>query len=377
MKTSQISSAPALRTGFTFALARLRSRVFWQVQAMVLTLSGAHYLLEYLEFAYFAPELAHVHHVPVMLYVVPIIYAGMRYGWEGGLLTGLWCAVLTLPNVLLWHRQGFEWAVEGINVAVALGVGVVVAMLVEHQRAERRRAEKLARQLLQAHEEERRRIARDLHDGPVQELLFLVDDLEGVLQRPELDRDCVEVVTNARSIVESALGDIRTFSRDLRPSVLDDLGLVPALQWLTRSVSERGALGVHLQVDGRPARLPPEEELALFRIAQEALHNVERHGGATHASVELVFAEGGGWRMAIRDDGRGFDSRITVGDLVARGHLGLHGMYERAELVGARLHIRTSPGRGTTIEVVSEQGKSAAANKQRASSLPAPDGYRK
>jgi len=200
--------------------------------------------------------------------------------------------------------------------------------------------------LTRIQEEERSRLARELHDGTVQALIALAQRLQ-MVQR-ELGRNpeqAAERLAVLRSMVSEAIEDVRRFTRALRPLYLEELGLVPALKMLAR---EAGAV---FQVEGTPLRLPEEVELALFRIAQEALSNVQRHAQAQHAAVRLLF-EADRVRLIVQDDGQGFHPPKRLVHLVQRGHLGLMSMQERVEIVGGRLDIHSHPGHGTRVEVV-------------------------
>lgn len=143
---------------------------------------------------------------------------------------------------------------------------------------------------------------------------------------------------------------VRRYSRDLRPSVLDDLGLVAAIEMVVEEASQQLPEGAYLEVTGKPRRLDGPVELALFRIAQEALRNVEKHSGAGSARVELEFG-GSTVRLSVADDGQGFTVAKSP-ELLRSGKLGLLGMRERAELIGAEFDIQSEPGRGTRVTVL-------------------------
>jgi two-component system, NarL family, sensor histidine kinase DegS len=146
------------------------------------------------------------------------------------------------------------------------------------------------------------------------------------------------------------LSGLRRFSRDLRPPILDDLGLASALEALVDDLRRRSSHRLVLTVEGNPRRLAIDTELVLFRIAQAALHNVERHARATEATVTVVF-EPDRVLLVIADDGSGFRLPDDAADLAPGGKLGLLGMQERAQLVGAKLEITSAPGAGTRIAV--------------------------
>ncbi|HEY6073654.1 MAG TPA: ATP-binding protein [Anaerolineales bacterium] len=146
------------------------------------------------------------------------------------------------------------------------------------------------------------------------------------------------------------LQEVRRVIRALRPNYLEDLGLLPALDMLTRDVQATAAVPVTFESSGPPHRLPSAKEIAVYRIVQAALTNAARYAEARSLNVSVVFSPGE-LLVQVRDDGRGFLAPVRVSDLVTAGHYGLMGMQERAELIGARLAIRSALGAGTTIEL--------------------------
>jgi len=143
---------------------------------------------------------------------------------------------------------------------------------------------------------------------------------------------------------------MRRLSQDLRPATLDRLGLLPALEWLASDVEKHSGITVEVKTAGAERRVAPEAELVLFRIVQEALRNVWRHSEATSAWVTVEFYDNK-TRMTIKDDGKGFDFRSSMGDLTKNGRLGLAGMQERASLLGGSLKLESEPGKGTTVTI--------------------------
>lgn len=207
----------------------------------------------------------------------------------------------------------------------------------------------VAGQILRALEEERKRIARELHDETSQALTTLKINLEAVEQKmgdapPELK----ERIRRTKEYTSKTLDEIRRLMFDLRPSVLDDLGLVPALRNLVKERLKGLDLEIDFTVDGLVERLPEELETALFRVIQEAITNVIKHAQATQLSVSLT-EESGVIVARIHDNGIGFNPAELAGG-GDRG-LGLFGMQERTALVGGRLEIDARRGRGTTVRV--------------------------
>lgn len=202
-------------------------------------------------------------------------------------------------------------------------------------------------------EEERRRLARELHDDTAQALIALSRGLDGLgravetLELPQKDRDWL---ANLQELADHTLDGVRRACRDLRPSLLDDLGLRAALEWLCDSSRNRGVTSNFI-CHGTAESTPPEAEIAIFRIAQEALSNVWRHAQATHVEVELQYLPAT-LLLRIQDNGRGFLAKQTLGSPQdEQGKFGLVGMRERAILIGAELAIETSPGGGCTVRL--------------------------
>jgi signal transduction histidine kinase len=449
-----------------------RSAEFWRVQALVIAIAAGHALLE---MTGALDDHEPLYLLPASLFLVPVVYAALNFGLAGSLPTALWCIVLTVPNLLLFHfHQGVAYlgelwqlltvaataifvghrvdresrarrdaerreadrriseakyrgivdnvtepillldehhVVEEANAAAAaffgrpieqirgeriealvgremaeivmsgesggavrrltvggreapiwvepLAMGVSDAagahrlqvvlrdVTVQHERQQG--LEGYARQTLSDREEEHRRIARELHDGPLQSLVLLwrkLDALEGSTLP-----DGAGALDEARSLAEQVADELRRFSRDLRPSILDDLGLAAALKSEVQAFGRRSGLGTRFGVTGEVRRMGPELELTMLRIVQEALRNVERHAEARNVIVRLAF-RADCVRLTITDDGRGMPEIPSASTLVAAGRLGIVGMQERARLAGATLSIRPRQRSGLMVEAI-------------------------
>jgi two-component system sensor histidine kinase DegS len=448
--------------GVTGLSVRLRERPFWVVQAGVVGVTVLHSGLEALGLVeHHSGALSSLGHLPVLLYLLPVVYAGLNYGFEGGLRTGAAVAVLSTPNLVLWHSHDWIWVGEAVFVAGVVFVGAAIAIPVERERLQREHAEaarqraelaehrvrllndvtstlscpidlehalpevlgqtvralrleraeltregepppgsrpttlipvpsidgshggllveravglddgerelieaiatqigvaldnarmqrdhdaalhSYARGVTAAQEDERRRIARELHDVVAHGLLVVRRGLEE------------EARPDATSRAHEQLGELvtalRRFSHDLRPGVLEPLGLAPALEWLVTELQEAADARVEAEITGTPTRLSRDQELALYRIAEEALRNALEHAGPGTVRVALAFASDG-TTLSVRDDGAGFDPTVT-GVADGRRGLGMIGMRERAAACGAELDVRSSPGEGSTVLV--------------------------
>jgi signal transduction histidine kinase len=469
---------------------RLREPAFWGIQAGVAGVTVLHVTLEAAEVAGDHGWAAQLHHLSVTLYLIPVVAACYRYGMEGGMLTGIWCLILTVPNMFIWHAEGFEWLGELVFVLTVVAIGLVVATPVERERTQRRRAEAVGHRLAflnhaaatlsdtphlaraiqralgqlvstlalrgaavvandtggenpmrvihaaaaeerlvlealadgretagcgwttivpvtthgreigrlavlgghdhamtteenailsavagqigvavdnaglhrqeerrlrsyvqrvtQAQEEERHRIARELHDDAIQQLIVLARELDMVIQnsQPAAHKEQLQTLHGHAAEI---LAGLRRFSRDLRPAMLDELGLVAALEWVANDLGDRTGVDVTVETHGPPGRLPEDVEVALFRIAQEAIRNVERHANAKGVAVSVRF-DPAEVEVRVVDDGAGFTIPET-NERVQPTTLGFLGMHERAGLVGGELRIASQPGSGTRVTV--------------------------
>ena len=202
---------------------------------------------------------------------------------------------------------------------------------------ERRRAGRAA---IQAQERERRRIAQDLHDEVNQALTAVSLRLQASIEHapPDLKRE----LTETKRLSSQAMEELLVLARQLRPAVLDDHGLVPALHSQVRDFADQSRIQAAFNTRGTPPRLSPEQQLVIYRVTQESLSNIAQHAEAAKVEVELSFV--GRTILRISDDGRGFEGGRD-------GGLGLSGMRERALLAGGSLAIFSKPGQGTRVEL--------------------------
>lgn len=229
-----------------------------------------------------------------------------------------------------------------------LGVALENALLYEElQQKERLRGELLAK-VISAEEEERKRIARELHDEAIQSLSAVLAQLGAIQEGLRPGAKVRERLAEVRELMVGAIGEVRKAILGLRPSALDDLGLVPALRSFATERLEEAGVTLHWDATGLRRRLPQEMETALFRIVQEAITNIVRHAQAETVRIQL-WEEGGSVIAEVEDDGVGFDIARFRRQRSGEGGLGLLGMRERASLFGGTMEAQSSPEQGTRL----------------------------
>jgi PAS domain S-box-containing protein len=206
-------------------------------------------------------------------------------------------------------------------------------------------------EITRAQEEERKRIARELHDDIIQSLATLALETDAMnMGEEQLSDETIRQLEQLRVRIVSLMESVRNFSHELRSEILGQFGLVPALDLLTEEIREEGKIGARFLLSGSVRRLPAEAELVLFRIAQEALRNTRRHSEATEVVVNMKLTPKE-VKLRITDNGRGFKLPKSLGDFASNQKLGIIGMQERARLLDGSFLIKSQVGKGTTIMV--------------------------
>lgn len=343
----------------------LRNRHFWII-ASVMTVLALLYNATYLGITSWFPwatEIVSAHGVYIFvlsfLFLVPIVYAAAVFRLQGAMIAWLAFLAATLPRAIQ-DAPSFESFLRTALIAVvALLLGLFVAM--DYQPAPRRSGvlerSRTARwlslsRMLKVQENERRRLARKLHDDTIQSLLVIANRARG-LESGDYGRLSPKARKQAEEILDMLLhtiDDVRRLSRDLRPSLLDNIGLLPALRWLSESLTNQSSIRINLKVNGEEHSLPQEFEIIMFRIAQDALNNVVRHSSATTATVTLDFITSK-FKLTVEDNGRGFIPPDNLADFSAKGKLGLQRMEQQARLLDGTFKVTSHPGKGTVITV--------------------------
>lgn len=250
-------------------------------------------------------------------------------------------------NVLSIHQaKGYSERELAVLTAIGRQAGIAIenAYLYENMRF-------YARKITQAQENERKRIARELHDDTIQSLIAISRRLEALsTSEPDLPDTASRRIRELQQTTSDVINRVRRFSQDLRPSTLDYLGLLPTLEELVATINRHDGLQAELWIHGEQRRLSSEVELTLFRIVQEALNNVIKHADAARV-VTLVEINDSNISVTVQDDGIGFQPFTPAEHPATASRLGLLGMQERARLLGGTLIIDSTPGHGTKVLV--------------------------
>ena len=328
----------------------IHDRRFWLVQGLVVAIAAGH---ELADTANFITPIGIPGFATVALFLVPIVYAALNFGITGSFATAVWVTLLTVPDFFVIDKADHHW-IDGTQLAIIDAVAIFVGQRVERERlASRREAQRMtayAANILVAQEEERRRIGQEIHDEPLQDLIQLFRRVEDAA-----DGEAPAIIGDLREsdgVLAVTIKNLRDIARGLRPPGLDELGLIPALRRLTQEFGERNALDVSFDVIGEVRRLDPGVELGAYRIAQQALHNVERHAAARAVKLTVNFGNKS-LGIEIRDDGIGFDVNQTQSNSTS---LGLLGMRERAQLLGGLLSVQSKPDLGTSVRATLPAG---------------------
>lgn len=328
---------------------------FWIIQSLVLVINISHMLLEDTQVLIKGSEL---YLLSVSLFFVPVVYAALSFGRRGAIPTVAWALLLWFPEISSHSSTTREGIL--IQFGIISVIATIVANRVDRESAAASAAQRANLKLLkakenleiyielatEAQEKERKRLSRELHDDTLQSLAASMTEIGAVASTENL-QGVRERLIRVQEILAGTMSSVRRFCKDLRPSLLDDLGLIDAIDWLVSDLESRVGISVNIDVQGERRRLDERHELLVFRVVQEALHNVEHHAGATRVNLEINF-ELSNLVISISDNGQGLS---IFGPPVETG-LGLRGMDERTKLLKGTLIIESTPGRGTKITLV-------------------------
>ena len=296
------------------------------------------------------------------LFFIPFVYAAIAFWWRGAVIVWLLAMAVILPWILYVSMNPASFVRNTLFTFIPSMLVVLILFQIKWRENQRKiAAEREAQrrvylsQVFSAQEDERQRIARELHDDTTQSLLVIANRAQSLLADDrcqalgcEQSREARDETEWIRDQILKVSEGVRRLSLDLRPSILDNMGLVPAIRWLTANLNQENGTDVQISVKGGNRGLMPENDVVIFRIIQEALSNVRRHAHASKVVVTLGFAPTT-LKITVRDNGAGFHMPRRIGHFTTEGKLGLIGMQQRAEFLGGTLDIRSQPGKGTMV----------------------------
>jgi two-component system sensor histidine kinase DegS len=287
------------------------------------------------------------------LFLVPIIYGSLTLSWPGGLFAWGLSLIWVVPTTLAWPSSE-----RVFNIVMLLLPVLMVAIFQgerrwrESQRRHYAEGEQARRayiaKLVEAQEAERRRIAQELHDETLQDLMVIANKCDA-LALSGVDKGQIKANLWMKKELLRTIENVRRLSMNLRPSILDNFGLVSGIRWLVNNSNSQGSCRLRVSVEGEERAMSSLSEVTAFRVIQEAVNNIQRHASATRGTVNLKF-EGDSLLLEARDDGVGFQPPEKPLAYVGESKLGILGMEQRILSIGGQFRVDSHPGRGTKIQ---------------------------
>lgn len=292
----------------------------------------------------------------VLFFLIAALSSGVIFGLRGAVFTILLTSFFLAPKLIAWSSLAYDGVILA-RFAVISGLSIAVAYLVSRERTARLNLQNLNEKMKEiicekdrffklatdAQENERKRIARDLHDDSLQLLATVIHQLDGAIAADNAEK-ANALVLRAKEIITQTSDAIRRYCEELRPLLLDTLGLYPSVEWIGKQMEKSTGIKMDFSSEGEHRSLRDEDKIHIFRVMQEAFHNIEKHSKATAVRVRWKYVDDG-LNISVTDNGIGM---WNFGPAPARS-LGIQGMYERMELVGGKLKIESQPGFGTKV----------------------------
>lgn len=292
----------------------------------------------------------------VLFFLVATLSSGLIFGLRGAVSTILVTSIFLIPKLTAWSSSSYDQVILA-RLAVIGGLSAAVAYLVSRERTARsnlqmlnekmtgiiREKDRFFKLATEAQENERRRIARDLHDDSLQLLAAVIHQLDAAINASDAAKANAQAL-RAKDTITQTTDAIRRYCEALRPLLLDTLGLYSAVEWIGEEMERGAGIKVDFHKEGEHRSIREEDKIHIFRVMQEAFHNIEKHSKATAVRVRWKYNDDE-LEISITDNGIGM---WNFGPAPARS-LGIQGMYERMELVAGKLKIESQPGFGTKV----------------------------
>ena len=291
------------------------------------------------------------------LLFIPFLYASLAFGLRGAVIVWLIALIAILPRMVLYSYSFLPFMRNMAMAFVPLATVITLALEITWRNRQRqisadRDAERqlYVAQILRAQEDERRRVRQELHDGAIQELLIIANKAQDIIDN-NTDQNTDKRKVDLEYIRDSGINlteDLRRISVDLRPSVLDNLGLMPAVRWIAEKLTKESKIVTEISMDGVVRKLSPENEVTIFRVIQEALNNIQRHSNATKAMINLSYMPDS-LKVIIKDNGKGFYFNENFFYNNQMGQIGLMGINQRIKLLNGNVEMTSQIDKGTSL----------------------------
>ncbi len=337
---------------------------FWLIALVVIFLTVLYYQAHIFGYRVF-PFFWHIQIVEFnynaigSLFLIPLIYAAFVFWWRGALITWLVSMAVILPQILTFRNDLVSHFTNVFYLLIPLIIIIFITLELNwRDKARKGLAEREVErqnyisQVFKAQEDERKRISQEIHDDSIQRLAGVATIAQLLAQDKNLTEFPLlkQRAESVRDIIISISQDLRRLSIGLRPTVVDDLGLVPAIYWLVDGFKQESGISAQVEIIGEDRELTKKITVLIFRIVQEALNNAKRHSKAAAVKVTLLFTDKY-IRATIRDNGEGFFVPRDYEALMTQGKLGLIGMLQRTQALNGTFNIHSEPGKGTSISV--------------------------
>jgi two-component system, NarL family, sensor histidine kinase DegS len=342
----------------------LKTPHLWLILAMVLAVSFLYYSDLFdeknrVEWIWYIAFTEYKYTIHGSLAYLPLLYSAITFGWKGILATWIIIMAILLPRIFYFTSSLATLFPNILFLTAPLLIILLIALVSHSNRKEKkmlaeREAERQAylSQVFKAHEDERKRIAQALHDDTIQTILSMAIKMQSMLkqQGDQLSPQIKQQLDSFKDSMFRTSEDLRKLSINLRPSILDDIGLTDALSWLVNKLNDE-TMKVELTISGELRKLPPDTDVIIFRFVQEALNNAKKHSEATRVNVYINFSYET-ISVKVQDNGKGFVMQNPARQLILNGKLGITGMQEKARFLGGRFDIFSEPGKGTVVSIV-------------------------
>jgi signal transduction histidine kinase len=299
-----------------------------------------------------------INHLVGILFFIPIIYAVIVAPWQASLIISLLSVAGILPIISNLFRASNLLAANIVFMLLPFLIISLINIELKWRARERKlyaeretERQMYMAKVIESQEKERKRLAQELHDDTIQTLVAVASYAEAI--ESPVEKDLLEMkrcATWIRGTTLNTIEELRRMSADLRPGILDNMGLISAIRWLVDTINVDSNIRTRLCIEGNEQKLPPSVEIVVFRVVQEALNNVKHHSKASEANVDLMFNDSE-LNIMVRDNGQGFYQPENLPKFAIEGKLGLIGIQERIASLGGTFNVNSKPGSGTELSI--------------------------